>query len=255
MRRRRIPDAPMSSDGAVPLSGAFRIGFIAALDVEYLSLRRASPGGDSWLLLQSGPGPTRAAAAAARALDAGARLLVSFGFAGALDAALVSGTVLAPRRVLAEGAAPLVVSPRWHARVAALADEFPLASGDLLTVPAALESPAAKRAAARASGAMAVDMESAAVAGAAASAGVPFVALRVVVDTLDDALPRGAEQWIDEQGNRRLAPVLRAVFSAGQWRPLVTLTRRYGVARRVLGRLAHALAARRVLAGDVGARS
>jgi hypothetical protein len=97
-------------------------------------------------------------------------------------------------------------------------------------------------------------MESAAVAAAAARAGVPFVALRVVVDALDDALPRGAEQWIDERGNRRLAPALRAVFSADQWRPLVTLTRRYRLARRVLERVAHALAARRVLVG-VAARS
>jgi len=244
----------MSFDGAGPSSGAFRIGFIAALDVEYLSLRRAAAGDDSWLLLQSGPGPARATAAAARALDAGARLLVSFGFAGALDAGVVSGTVLAPRRILAEGAAPLVVSPPWHARVAALADEFKLASGDLLTVPAALESPAAKRAAALASGAVAVDMESATVAAAAARAGVPFVALRVVVDALDDALPSGALAFVDERGNRRIKPVLRAMLSAGQWRPLVTLTRRYGLARRVLQRLAHALAVRRVLAGDVAAR-
>jgi adenosylhomocysteine nucleosidase len=245
----------MSFDGAAPGSGAFRIGFIAALDVESSSLRRAAAGDDSWLVLQSGPGPTRAAAAAERALDGGARLLVSFGFAGALDAAVVSGTVLAPRRVVAEGAAPLVVALPWHARVAALADEFLLTTGDLLTVPAALESPAAKRAAARASGAIAVDMESAAVAGAAANAGVPFVALRVVVDALDDALPRGALAFIDERGNRRLTPVLRAVFSPGQWRPLVTLTRRHGLARRVLERLARSLAARRVLAGDVAARS
>ncbi len=245
----------MSFDEAAPSSGAFKIGFIAALDVECACLRRAAAGDDSWLVLQSGPGPARATAAAARALDAGARLLVSFGLAGALDAAVASGTVLAPRRVVAEGAAPLAVSASWHARLTALADEFPLASGDLLSVPSVLESPAAKRAAARASGAVAVDMESAAVAAAAARAGVPFVALRVIVDALDDALPRGALAFVDERGNRRLAPVLRAVLSAGQWRPLVTLARRYRIARRVLERLARSLVARRVLVADAAARS
>jgi adenosylhomocysteine nucleosidase len=245
----------MPSDGAARVGGAFRIGFIAALDVEASSLRRAAAGDDSWLVLQSGPGPTRAAAAAAHALDTGARLLVSFGLAGALDAAVAPGTVLAPRRVVAEGDAPLAVSAPWHTRVTALADEFRFADGDLLTVHAALESPAAKRAAARASGAVGVDMESAAVAAAAARGGVPFVALRVVVDALDDSLPRGAERWIDDRGKRRLLPVLRAVLSASQWRPLITLSRRYGIARRVLERLARALAARRVLAADVAARS
>ena len=245
----------MSFDGAAPVSGAFKIGFIAALDVEASSLRRAAAGDDSWLVLQSGPGPTRAAAAAAHALDAGARLLVSFGLAGALDAAVTSGAVLAPRRVVAEGGAPVAVSAPWHARVAALADEFRLVSGDLLTVRAALESPAAKRAAARASGAVGVDMESAAVATAAARAGVPFVAVRVAVDALDDALPRGALAFVDERGNRRLLPVLRAVLRASQWLPLVTLARRYRIARRVLERVARALAARRVFAADVAVRS
>jgi nucleoside phosphorylase len=244
----------MPSDGAARVGSAFRIGFIAALDVEASSLRRAAAG-DDWLVLQSGPGPARAAAAAAHALDTGARLLVSFGLAGALDAAVAPGTVLAPCRVVAEGGAPLAVSVPWHVRVSALADEFRLASGDLLTVQAALESPAAKRAAARASGAVGVDMESAAIAAAAARAGVPFVALRVVVDALDDSLPRGAERWIDERGKRRLLPVLRAVLSTSQWRPLITLARRYGIARRVLERLARALAARRVLVADLAARS
>jgi nucleoside phosphorylase len=243
----------MSSDGAARISEAFRIGFIAALDVEAASLRRAAAGDDAWLVLQSGPGPARAAAASERALADGARLLVSFGLAGALDAAVAAGTVLMPRRVVTEGAAPLAVSAPLHARAIALADEFEVASGDLLTVPTALESPAAKRAAARASGAVGVDMESGAIAAVAARAGVPFVALRVVVDALDDALPSDAGQWIDERGNRRLAPSL---FSGvGQWRRLLTLARRYGLARLVLVRLAHALAARRVLGGDVGAES
>src|SRR5262245_20936165 len=98
-RRRRTPDASMPFDEAARVGGAFRIGFIAALDIEASSLRRAAAGDDSWLVLQSGPGPTHAAAAAAHALDAGARLLVSFGLAGSLDAAIASGTVLAPRRV------------------------------------------------------------------------------------------------------------------------------------------------------------
>jgi nucleoside phosphorylase len=229
--------------------GAFRVGFIAALDVECACLRAAA-GDAAWLVVQSGPGPQRAAAAAARALDAGAGLLVSWGLAGALAATVAPGTVLVPRRVGALGVAPLAVDAAWHERFAALGHEFRIDNGDLLTVPAALESPAAKRAAGAATGAVAVDMESAAVAAAAARAGVPFAALRVVVDALDDALPSGAEHWIDERGRRRLAPALLAAVSVSQWRPLVTLARRYRVAMRVLDRLAAALVERRVLAAD-----
>jgi nucleoside phosphorylase len=244
-------DAPARSSGAPKIP---KVAFVAALDAECASLRKHAPRVGTWLVVQSGPGAARAATAAARAIDEGASLLVSWGVAGGLAADLAPGTVVAPRRVLQQGADALAVDAAWHARLVTLADAFALEHGDLLTVPAALESPEAKRAAAAASRAVAVDLESAAIAGAAARACVAFVALRVVVDGAADALPRGAEQWIDERGHRRFAPTLRAVVTLSQWGPLLTLAKRYRVATGVLDRLAEALAARRLLAGDVAAR-
>ncbi len=243
----------MSFESPARSSGA-QIGFIAALDVECASLRRHAPHAGAWLVVQSGPGAARAAAAAARAVDGGASLLVSWGFAGGLDATLAPGAVVVPKRVVQVGASPLAVDTSWHAKLATLADAFVLEQRDLLTVPAALESADAKRAAAAATNAVAVDMESAAIAAAAAQARVPFVALRVVVDAAADALPRGAEQWIDAQGNRRLAPTLRAAVSMRQWRPLLNLAQRYRTATGVLDRLAQALAVRQLLAVDVATR-
>jgi adenosylhomocysteine nucleosidase len=223
------------------------IGFVAALAIECASLRRHSPRAATWLVMQSGPGGARAAAAARRAIDSGAGLLVSWGLAGGLGAAVAPGTVVVPRRVLADRAEPVAVDAVWHSRLAALAAELPLECGDLLTMPSALESPAAKRAAAAATNAVAVDMESAAVGAEAARARVPFVAMRVIVDGLDDALPSGAENWIDELGERRMSAVLRAAVDARQWRALLTLAKRYRVASSSLDRLAGALAARRML--------
>ena len=240
----------MSFDGPVLPGGAFTIGFIAALGIECASLRRHVPRAATWLVEQSGPGGARAAIASRRAIDSGAQLLVSWGLAGGLGAAVAPGTVVLPRRVVEQGAAPLPVDAAWHARLAALAGELALDCGDLLTVPAALESPAAKRAAAAATHAVAVDMESAAVAQVAARARVPFVALRVVVDGLDDALPQGSERWIDAHGNRRLTAALRAAFDFTQWGPLLTLAKRYRVASGALEDLARALAAPRLLGAD-----
>jgi hypothetical protein len=156
---------------------------------------------------------------------------------------------------LRAGAEPLAVDAALHSGLAALANEFEVHHGDLLSVPAALESPAEKRAAAAATGAVAVDMESAAIAAVAERARVPFLALRVVVDGADDALPRGAEQWIDEQGRTRTTAALRAVVSWRQWRPLLTLANRYRVANGVLDRLARALAAKRLPAVDAAAHT
>jgi adenosylhomocysteine nucleosidase len=234
----------MSFDEPVRQDGAFTIGFVGALALECASLRRQSPRAERWVVVQSGPGAARAADAARRAIDAGAGLLVSWGLAGGLAASVAPGTVVAPRRVVAEGKAPLAVDAVWHSRLGALARELAMDSGDLLSVAEPLESPAAKRAAAQAANAVAVDMESAGIAAVAASARVPFVALRVVVDGVDDALPPGAERWIDEQGRRRASAVLRAVVDARQWRRLLTLAQRYRVASAALDRLARALAAR-----------
>ena len=240
----------MSFDEPVRSVGVAPVAFVAALGIECASLRRQARAG-TWVVSQSGPGTERASAAAARTIDAGARLVISWGLAGSLDAGLSPGTLVVPRRVLSPGAAPLTVDAAWHARVAALADEFVLHDGDLLTVPAALESPAAKRTAAAATRAAAVDMESAGIAAVAARARVPFIALRVVVDGLEDSLPPNAERWIDERGERRMSTTLRAVASPRQWRALLTLAKRYRVASAVLERLAQALAERRVLeSGD-----
>jgi adenosylhomocysteine nucleosidase len=243
----------MSFDDAVPADGAPSIVFVAALGIECASLRRRAAAGAPWRIEQSGPGPQRAAAAAARALEAGAKLLVSWGLAGALDAAVAPGTVLVPRRIVTAGGETLAVDGERHAALAALAGELVVAHGDLLTVAAALELPAAKRAAARTSGAVAVDMESAAIAAAAARAGVPFVALRVIVDGVDDALPKNAERWVNERGERRLAPALRAAVAVHEWRGLLTLAKRYRLASRVLEQLARVLADRGLLEARAGA--
>jgi nucleoside phosphorylase len=242
----------MSFDGPVRPDGAFTIGFIAALARECTSLRRQLPHAHHWQLFQSGPGAVRAAAAAGRAIDTGAGLLVSWGLAGSLSAAVAPGTVVLATRVLAAGEAPLHVDAGWHARLAALAGDLVVDGGDILTVGEPLESPAAKRAAAARSNAVAVDMESAGVAIAAARARVPFVVLRVVIDGVDDALPAGAQHWLDEQGRTRASAVLRAVVDARQWRALANMGARYRVASGAMDRLARALAAPRML-GAAGA--
>lgn len=243
----------MSFDEPVRPDGAFTIGFIAALARECTSLRRQLPRAERWHVLQSGPGATRAAAAANRAIDAGAGLLVSWGLAGSLSAAVAPGTVVLAKLVLAEGEAPLPVDPVWHSRLSALADELAVDYGDILTVGEPLESPAAKRAAAAASNAVAVDMESAGIANAAARARVPFVVLRVIIDGVDDALPAGAQHWLDEHGRTRASAVLRAVGDARQWRALAAMGARYRVASGALNRLARALAAPRMLGAGAAA--
>ena len=205
-----------------------------------------------WSLAQSGPGPERAAQCARAAVAAGAQALVSWGLAGGLAADVKPGTVVLPRRVIMQRGETFAVAAAWHERLTALAAEFSMTFGDLLTVPAALGSPAAKAAAATALAAVAVDMESAAIAAVAAGARVPFVALRVVVDAQGDALPAEAEKWLDARGNTRTAAALGAIVRPGDWQALWRLAQRYRKANAVLVRLAQSVAARRLLDGAPG---
>ena len=234
------------SGGAVP-AVAPRTAIIAALGNERAAFARVPHATLGWSIVQSGPGPERAAQCARAAVAAGAQALVSWGLAGGLAADVVPGTLILPRRVLMQRGETFAVAVDWHRRLASLAAEFTLTEGDLLTVPVALGSPAAKAAAATALAAVAVDMESAAVAAVAARARVPFVALRVVVDAQADAVPAGTENWIDARGNTRGTAALGAIVRPGDWQALWRLAQRYRKANAVLVRLARAVAARRLL--------
>jgi adenosylhomocysteine nucleosidase len=222
------------------------VAVVAALSVESRCLARRlrgrKPGGLT--LHQCGPGAARAARVAAAAVERGAAALVSWGLAGGLDPAAAPGTIVLPRHVLTSRRGPSYhVDARWQARlVAALQPSFPVQQGSLLTSDEVLRGPEDKARAALETGAVAVDMESAGVAEAAAAAGVPFVALRVVADGPGDGLPAGVERWIDERGNRRLAPAVDAALRPAEWPLLLTLAQRYRAALRRLEAVAERLA-------------
>src|SRR5690606_23414362 len=160
--------------------------------------------------------------------------------AGGLDPALAPGAVVVPNAVLADGAC-FPCAAGWAAAVRAAALDAGLAvadSGTLLGVAAPLATPTAKAHAYAEAGAVAADMESGAIAAAAAIAGVPFIAVRVVVDAGGDALPAQAERWIDACGNLRLLAALGAALAPADWPRLVVLARRYRKANAVLDTLA-----------------
>jgi adenosylhomocysteine nucleosidase len=234
----------MPVDGPVPAATHETVAVIAALGLERASLRKAGAARAGINVVQSGPGPKRAAQAASAAVASGASALVSWGLAGALVARLAPGTVVLPHRVRGEGGQVFFADREWHAALArGLLGVLEPCFDDLVTVPAALATPASKAASA-VDGAVAADMESAAIAQVATRAGARFVALRVIVDAAHDSLPGNAERWIDERGERRLAAALAAAFKPVQWRELWILGQRYRRARQTLERLAPFVVAR-----------
>ena len=174
------------------------VGVVAALEAEARTLgpvvRRRdglSSLGDGSLLAVSGMGGELAAIAARRLVDAGAAALMSFGLAGGLDPTLSVGTVVLPSAVISRGGARFLTSADWREQLSnAIAKRRPVATGILLTCAQPIGAVADKAAAFRETGAAAVDMESLGVAEVSAAHGLPFVAVRVIVDTAADVLPR-----------------------------------------------------------------
>lgn len=196
------------------------------------------------LLVETGIGPRRAREAALAAPDA--RAWVVMGCAGALAGWLRRGQGIAATEVLRldergqaverlpAADAPLpAIAARHGVRVVA----GPIAAGGRM-----LASAGAKAAAA-ASGALVVDMESGAIAAVARERGVPFHALRAVLDLAHERLPFGPDVVDEESGRVRAGRVAAALTPPWRWPAALRLWRGRRAAARTLGALASVLAA------------
>src|SRR5436190_17428223 len=192
--------------------------------------------GASCLVVQTGIGPARAAAAAAAAPPAGAFL--ACGCAGALVGWLVAGDLVAAESVIALGAGgrPDERLPGAGAGLAgwAAGRGFRVHAGALVASPVVLGTAAAK-AALGVTGALAVEMESGALAAAARARGVPFAALRVVLDGAGEALPAALDVIDEATGEVRAARALAAIALRPRlWPAAGRLLRQQRVAARRL---------------------
>ncbi len=191
--------------------------------------------GEGSLLAVSGIGRAAADAAARTLIDAGASALITFGLAGGLDPALKSGSVVIPNEVIGADGIRYPANRAWRERVAAAISSLRAVSeGAVLTNPHAINTPADKAAAFRATGAAAVDMESAAVAAVAADHKLPFIAVRVIVDTAADKLPR-AVVAASRAGRLQFGRLIAGLAMApGDIAALMQLAQRYRIAMRSL---------------------
>lgn len=216
--------------------------------------------GDSQLLLiTTGIGTSRARAAAQHALHLfpGAALVVSCGVAGALSEGLQPGDLIVADRLLlggresyhAEQAFPIAPEHIQRAERALRAAGLRFATGPLLTADRVVPDSAAKRAAKEESGAIAVDMESAALGIETALHRLPFVCVRAILDTVADELPSGPVT--DDQG--RVRPIAATGFLLRNPAVVLTLPRMIRNLARATKSLADALEA--LLRGAPGARA
>lgn len=157
------------------------------------------------------------------------RLVISAGYAGALRPDLRVGDL-----VLGENfSAPALLD----AARATLATQ-PLHVGGLTTQTTVAETAAAKSALHAATGALAVEMETAWIADACARSGVPLLALRVISDAAGQSFPVPNAVLFDAVRQRPRYLALPAWLLLHPWRiaPFVGFVRGLGPARARLGR-------------------
>jgi len=165
----------------------------------------------------------------------GATAVISVGIAGALAPSLQPGDWVAATKVVADDA-EWPTDADWTAALAK-AVRAP-SSGPILGSPAMLLQAADKAAAARRSGALAVDMESQVAARVAQTLGLPFAALRVISDCADDDLPPAVAVGMTPDGGMALGPVLLSLLkNPGQLLALIRTARHAERAFKALGQL------------------
>jgi adenosylhomocysteine nucleosidase len=226
-------------------------GIVAALTAEARTLgpvraHQINSLPDGSLLIISGMGPQAATRAALALVGAGARSLLSFGLAGALDPALHAGALLLPAAVTDGSGARHRTSDAWRERLAARAGGGAEHHGGiLLSVAQPLLTVSAKSEAWSRTQACAVDMESFAIGSVAVQMQVNFAVARVVVDTALDSLPRSITRATDPRGELHYPHLISGLLgSPADVFTLLRLARRYRKAMgslRQLGRLSLAL--------------
>jgi adenosylhomocysteine nucleosidase len=197
-----------------------KLGIVTGLAAEAKLVEKAFARTGSWerhrepRVACDGPGPERAAAAAARLARDGAAVLISFGICGGLDPELRPGDLLLAESVLTGDGARHPASAEQRqvlaARLSGLG--FRIAAGALLGRDRPLAGAADKGARFAATGARAVDMESLGVARAAQAAARPFLVVRAIADPAERNLPRAALKAIGPDGRLKLFPALAAMY-------------------------------------------
>jgi hopanoid-associated phosphorylase len=147
-----------------------------------------------------------------QALSRGAAGVMSFGTAGGLSPDLLPGAIVVASAI--EGPAGCQpTDSAWSERIAlALQASLPAAHvvrGPMAAVAAPVVSREQKEALHRATGALAVDMESHIAAEQARRRGLPFAVCRTIVDPAWRTLPPAATAGLRDDGTTALGPILR----------------------------------------------
>jgi adenosylhomocysteine nucleosidase len=161
-------------------------------------IREGGLRGRRTVIILSGPGRAKAAQATEVLIDGHRpRRVVSAGFAGALCSELKRNDILIADRIVGIDGNEIEVD--LPAGLSAALQQRGLHRGSLLTTDRVIRLAEEKHTLRKRFGAMAVDMETTAVAEVCLRRNVPFSSVRVINDTADQTLPRDVEHLLAQK--------------------------------------------------------
>lgn len=224
-------------------------GIIVALPEELTTLtsRKLARGeclslSDDVLIAYAGAGPLNAEQAAKNLIVKGADRLISWGCAAALDGQLRPGQLVIPETVRLDQQS-YETDKRWsHKLRCRLSQKLTVVGGGLLSTSRIVASRSEKQSLQRETSAVALDMESAAVAKIAQQANLPCLVLRAIADPAAMSLPQAVVVALDDQGQVQLGKLLRhLLLRPWQIPALISLGLHFAAARKTLKILAKQL--------------
>jgi len=210
-------------------------------EAQTLPLRR-NDGHAEQLVEIGGIGIDNAGQAAQRLLDKGVDGLISWGTAGALDPQHKPGALIIYDGAVGMDGTRYECDEAWCATLVRSLRPLNAVVGTGFTAEHAASTALAKAAIRERFDCAAIDMESSAIAASAYTAGIPFVALRVIVDPAEFDIPRAALRALEHGGEPRALPVALELMRRPQELPAcLKLARWYRAALARLRLAAQAL--------------
>ena len=167
-------------------------------------------------LCLSSMGDNAAQLASESLLELGVEALASFGVAAALDKKLIPGDLVLAEKIIDVGAEQesLPTTLAWRNRLEQmLSPKLTIVGGSIAKSTIPLTTAQSKLELAEATGACAADMESAAIARIAARVGVPFIAIRAIVDPLEFSPPEALLSAVYPEGSVDVLRLTSLIFN------------------------------------------
>jgi adenosylhomocysteine nucleosidase len=198
---------------------------------------------DDVLLIHSGAGAENAQKAAELAVEKGATQLMSWGCAAALSPDLKMGDLVLAESLIDSNGQEISVNATWHQHAKkVLGSEITAYRGALIASKKVVSTAQEKQAIFEKTGAIALDMESGAIAKVATHYALPFLVIRAIADPASMDLPNALENALNEKGEVAITRILKSlVLNPKEIPHLIQVGQYFQLAKKTLSSVAKKL--------------